>query len=156
MKRIFLSFTFIVTLHTLLLSQGNNNGYLFIGASIEPAFSVQRVRNLEDYSTLPNLNISYGNKKLNAYLSVGVVSKLGFLSIHKWTYASASYTVNSMTMGFVEHGPEISTGFNFIFGKDKRFRFFSGSSISMVIYAPIALKVVLRPVVVGLSFNLLN
>ena len=156
MKLLLLSIALLLS--TICFSQDKTESNLFanIGISLQPAFSTQNVRNLEMYSALPSLNLSVGNDKAMGFLSVGAVTKLGIGTAQKYVYAIGSYTVNSTTLDYIEHGPEIEMGFNYRFGKNKQYRFWFGSSISMTLYSPRQLKIVLRPVIIGLSFNLLN
>jgi len=148
--------TTLLLLSTICLSQEKTDLFVNVGFSLQPAFSTQHVRNLEDFSALSNINLTVGNSKAAAFLSVGSVTKLGFGSIQKYTYTIGSYTVNSTTTDFIEHGPEIETGFNCHFGKNKRFRFWCGTSIAFNFINADNLKLVLRPVILGLSFNLLK
>ena len=130
--------------------------FVNIGLSLQPAFSTQYERNLEMYSAFPNLNLSVGNNEAMAFLSVGAVTKLGFGTAQKYVYAIGSYTVNSTTLAYIEHGPEIEMGFNHRFGENNRFRFWVGSSIAMIIYDSRNLKITLRPVIIGLSIDLVK
>lgn len=140
----------ILFLSTSLIAQNS----LSVGVEVAPMLHTQEVENLQTNSFSPNFVLSYGNKQLSGILSIGVLSRIGFVSSNEWVYARGSYTVNTLKIGKVEHGAEIELGFNCIFPKDSNFRINIGSSVGLLTKDK-GTKLTFRPLVIGFSYKIL-
>lgn len=142
---LFLSFT--------LIGQ-DNNFRLSVGVEVAPILHTKEVRNLQSNSLNPNLLILVGGDNLKLIASIGNVSRFGFLSTSKWTYANAYYTVNTESdhENRIEHGAEIELGFNH--NIRKRIRFHIGASIGLL-HKGRESKLTLRPLVIGFTYKVI-
>ena len=102
------------------------------------------------------LHLAVGNATTKGVAQVGAVSKFGFVTTQQFFYCGGYYNVNVVNNPFVEQGAEIEAGFNYFFGENKRMRFWFGSSIAMNTINVSQLKVVYRPVIIGLSLDLIK
>ena len=126
---------------------------LALGVEIAPLLHTKSVTNLQDGSLSPNLLIGYGGESLKLIASIGTLSRFGFSSSDKWTYASAYYTFNTKNSEVIEHGAEMELGFNYRFGECKDIKFHIGSSIGLLMQGRKS-KLTLRPLVIGFTYNI--
>jgi hypothetical protein len=144
------SIILILFLSTSLIAQNS----LSIGIEVAPMFHTQEVENLQTNSFSPNFVLSYGSKQLSVILSIGVLSRVGFISSNEWVYARGTYTVNTLKIGRIEHGAEIEVGFNYVPPKQPNIRINIGSSIGLLTKNK-GTKLTFRPLVVGFLYKIL-
>jgi hypothetical protein len=150
MKHLFLLFTLFP-----LLSFAQTVNNFDLGLEVAPMLNTKDIRNLQQGSIVPNLTIAYGSKSLKAVVSLGNISRFGFVASNKWTYANGYYTVNTIGGSRVEHGAEIELGFNKRFGKNEEYRFYTGAAIGLLNTGKFT-KTSLRPFVFGFVYSFVN
>lgn len=150
MKHLFLLFTLFP-----LLSFAQTVNNFDLGLEVAPMLHTKDIRNLQQGSIVPNLVIAYGSKSFKGVASLGNISRFGFVSSDKWTYANGYYTVNTIGGSRVEHGVELELGFNKRFGKHEEYRFYTGASIGLLNVLKTT-KLTLRPLVLGFSYSFVN
>ena len=128
--------------------------FLSIGIEVAPILHTKEVNNLQELSFSPNLTIKYGSEQFKLTASLGVISRFGFTSSNKWTYASGYYMVNTISNTQLEHGAEIELGFNHTFGECKNIKLNIGSSIGLLNQGR-ASKLTLRPLVIGFTYRVI-
>lgn len=156
MTRISIIFLLLLS-SSLLFSQIHVSDLrLSLGVSVQPAFDLKRPNLLEQFSTSPNVDISFGAGTVSAHVSIGVISTGSLVFLQKFTYIRIGYSRNTAVIQDLSQGLFIETGFNFFFGEEKRLKLWGGSRLQVIPLKPIGTKILLHPFVVGLSFNLLK
>ena len=107
---------------------------------------------LQSQSTSPNLTVLVGNETYKGFVSLGNISRIGFLSMENSIYGGANYCLN-LSKNRLEHGAEIHLGYYKKLGKERNFTLMIGSSVSMFVVDNRA-KIGVRPIILGIFVTL--
>ena len=136
----------------LALSQSNEIGFN-VGTSISPIISIQKTKEVQDLSFMPNINLSVGSDAFRVVASFGVVSRFLVMTGGRYTYANSGYFVNLLTN---EHGAEIGAGARCSFGKNKAITVYCGASVGMVASKKGDPIINICPINIGVFVNILK
>ena len=146
------SIIILMMLPFLALSQSNEIGFN-VGTSISPIISIQKTKEVQDLSFMPNINLSVGSDAFRVVASFGVVSRFLVMTGGRYTYANSGYFVNLLTN---EHGAEIGAGARCSFGKNKAITVYCGASVGMVASKKGDPIINICPVNIGVFVNILK
>lgn len=118
----------------LLLISNSLFSQIEIGASVRPSIYLLPCSYMDEYSIMPNLDISIGDSETRAILSIGNYSRIGAQIVTEWFYTSATYNLILLSAeGRKKHGAAIELGFNYNIGSDcNRYRIQIGSALSLL------------------------